>query len=179
MLLRKLLGSIRKWQITTTVLLGFTVAWGLAAFFVNIFQCWPPQYFWLRHSVYLRDSVDGTCMSGQTAFYISIGALSLVEDVCLLLLPIAVVWRLKLSTKQKLHTTALFSIGGLWVFSNLFSSLVNYIRYRVCIFSLLRILEFKNYLKVKTTCESEIPHLTKQADPKYSQRLQRSPVDCS
>lgn len=159
--LRKLLGPIRKWQITTTFLMVFTVLWGLLAFFLNIFQCNPPRYFWTRQG-------QGHCIIGQTAFYISIGAISLGEDVVLLLLPIVVVWRLRLSTRKKLQITSIFAIGSLWVLSQQFSSFIDCLRYRACIFSLLRILEFHNYLTTKSTGGSGPPHSTKQADPKCS-----------
>lgn len=85
----------------------FTVAWGAAFILVNIFQCWPPQHFWLRVSV------KGTCLGGQEAFFVSMSAISLVEDVLLVCIPIVIVWRLKLATQQKILLTGLFSIGGL------------------------------------------------------------------
>lgn len=168
--LRKLLGPIRKWQITTTLLMVFTVLWGLVAFFLNIFQCHPPRFFWMRQG-------QGGCIAGQTAFYVSIAAISLAEDIVLLLLPIVVVWRLRLSMKKKLHTTMLFAIGSLWVVSSHLSSFIDCRRYRVCIFSLLRLLEFHKYLTNQGTGESKLPHSTMQADPKCSQWLQRSVVD--
>lgn len=108
-LLHNLLGSSQKLHITTTSLLIFTAGWGLASLLVNIFQCWPPQYFWLQ------DSARGNCIASQTAFYISIGSLSLVEDILILLLPVAVIWRLKLAVSNKIQLTGLFSIGSLYV----------------------------------------------------------------
>ncbi|KAJ5998164.1 hypothetical protein N7499_005457 [Penicillium canescens] len=128
LLLRSLLASVRKWEITTTALFIYTIAWGIAAILVNIFQCWPPQHFWLPTSTH------GACINGQTAFFMSIGALSLIQDVVLLLLPVAVVWRLRLPIRQKVQITVAFSIGGL-----------------VCVFSLLRLVAFKNYIKNNAT----------------------------
>ena len=52
-------------------------------------------------------------MSGQKTFYMVIGALSLVEDVALLLLPVFVVWSLNMGIKQKVQVTALFCLAGL------------------------------------------------------------------
>ncbi|KAJ5618866.1 hypothetical protein N7510_002850 [Penicillium lagena] len=108
-LLRQLLGATKKWHIATMGIIIFTVAWGTAFVLVNIFQCWPPQHFWLRVSV------KGTCLSGQEAFFVSMSAISLAEDVLLLLLPIIIVWRLKLATRQKILLTGLFSIGGFYM----------------------------------------------------------------
>ncbi|KAJ5979565.1 hypothetical protein N7481_006863 [Penicillium waksmanii] len=112
-LLRNLLGSAQKLHLTTTILLIFTTAWGIASLLVNIFQCWPPQYFWLQ------ESIQGTCIPSQTAFYISIGTLSLVEDILILSLPVAVVWRLKLALWDKIQLTGLFSIGSLYALKNI------------------------------------------------------------
>lgn len=111
-LLRNLLGSSQKLHLTTTILLIFTAAWGTASLLVNIFQCWPPQYFWLQ------GSIEGTCIPSQTAFYVSIGSLSLVQGIFIVLLPIAVIWRLKLAVSDKIQLTGLFSIGGLYVPQN-------------------------------------------------------------
>jgi len=107
-LLRRLLGSEHRLHIATTFLLFTTSAWGIASFLVNIFQCWPPQYFWLQ------DSIEGNCIPSQTAFYISISSVSLAEDIWILLLPIAIIWRLKLALSEKIQITGLFSIGSLY-----------------------------------------------------------------
>lgn len=53
-------------------------------------------------------------MRGQMTFYMVIGALSLFEDVVLLLLPIFIVWRLRMGIQQKLQVTGLFCLGGLY-----------------------------------------------------------------
>lgn len=53
-------------------------------------------------------------MPGQMTFYMVIGSLSLFEDVVLLLLPVSIVWRLRMGVKQKLQVTGLFCLGGLY-----------------------------------------------------------------
>ncbi|KAL4894707.1 hypothetical protein BDV59DRAFT_174843 [Aspergillus ambiguus] len=67
-------------------------------------------------------------MAGQTTLFMVMGGLSLLEDIVLLLIPIFVVWRLNMSRPQKIQLTLLFSVGGF-----------------VCIFSLLRLIEFPHY----------------------------------
>lgn len=111
-LLRNLLGHLRRWQVITTILLVFTISWGIAAFLVNIFQCWPPQYFWREAS---NPSIRGTCTCSRLAFYVSIGAISLLEDVFLLSLPVGIVWGLKIETQHKVELTGLFTVGSLYV----------------------------------------------------------------
>lgn len=130
MLLRQLVGRVPRWPALLAILIVFSISWGITAFFGNIFQCSPPEYFWLEP--YIR----GSCMRGQMTFYMVIGALSLFEDVVLLILPISIVWRLRMGIQQKLQVTGLFCLGGL-----------------VCIFSLLRVIAFHNYL-TKTAASS-------------------------
>jgi hypothetical protein len=106
MLLRELLGSMQRLNAATKILMIFTISWGASFVIVNTFQCWPPQYFWLRVSV------QGTCFKGQSAFFISMSAISLAEDI-VLLLPLPTIWKMRLSTIKKIELTGLFSIGGL------------------------------------------------------------------
>ncbi|KAE8381339.1 hypothetical protein BDV26DRAFT_289606 [Aspergillus bertholletiae] len=122
MLLQQLI-RVPKRSILFWFLITFTVSWAVTAIFGNVFQCSPPRYFWLQ------TAVKGTCMSGQKTFYIVIGALSLVEDGALVLLPISVVWGLNMGIKQKVQVTAIFCLAGL-----------------ACVFSLLRLVEFNRYL---------------------------------
>ncbi|PLN85830.1 hypothetical protein BDW42DRAFT_160110 [Aspergillus taichungensis] len=121
MLLRQTLGTIGRVRVITTVLIVYTLAWGATAIFAHIFQCWPVKFYWDRN-------VKGHCIGHQVILFICTASLSLGEDVALLLLPVVVVWRLKLHLQQKIQLTLLFSVGAL-----------------VCVFSLLRTIELKNY----------------------------------
>ncbi|KAE8374852.1 hypothetical protein BDV26DRAFT_283956 [Aspergillus bertholletiae] len=71
----------------------------------------------------------GHCMHGQTKFFQAMGSIALVEDVIILLLPGPIIWRLKITLRQKIAVTVVFSLGGL-----------------VCIFSLMRLIEFRNFV---------------------------------
>ncbi|THC87074.1 hypothetical protein EYZ11_013480 [Aspergillus tanneri] len=82
----------------------FTIAWGTTGFIQNIFQCWPPQYFWDKE-------IHGSCMKGQNTFLLIIGSLSLGEDVILLLTPVVVVSQMHLETRKKVQILLLFSLG--------------------------------------------------------------------
>ncbi|KAF9892551.1 hypothetical protein FE257_001660 [Aspergillus nanangensis] len=62
------------------------------------------------------------------AFAISMGSLALAEDVALLIIPITIVWRMKLARPEKIRITILFALGGL-----------------VCIFGILRVVELIHY----------------------------------
>lgn len=120
--LRRLLGTLTFYRAFTMGLIVFVTCWALAALLVNIFQCWPVQYY------YDKD-LNGHCMGHQREFFQCMGSLALIEDVFILCLPIPVVWRLKITMRQKFAVTFVFSLGGL-----------------VCIFSLLRLIEFRRFI---------------------------------
>lgn len=120
--LRRLLGTLTFYRAFTMGLIVFVTCWAIAALLVNIFQCWPVQYY------YDKD-LNGHCMAHQREFFQCMGSLALIEDVFILCLPIPVVWRLKITMRQKFAVTFVFSLGGL-----------------VCIFSLLRLIEFRRFV---------------------------------
>ncbi|RAL13919.1 uncharacterized protein BO97DRAFT_29340 [Aspergillus homomorphus CBS 101889] len=119
--LKRLLGTLRIYTIVSNVLIGFIACWAVTAVLVNIFQCTPVQYYYDK-------TLNGHCMKGQRSFFQAMGSISLVEDVIVLLLPAPVVWGLQITTRQKIALTLVFSLGGL-----------------VCIFSLMRLIEFRNF----------------------------------
>ncbi|KAJ6010100.1 hypothetical protein N7522_005116 [Penicillium canescens] len=131
--LRRVVGVVDWVRRCATALIIFVVAWGITALIANTFQCWPVQYFWIK-------SIEGSCMSGQTTFYTIIGVFSVIEDVLILCLPLPVVWRLQMRLREKIELTVLFLIGCL-----------------VCIFSILRLVQLKNYLTDNLTYSSAAP----------------------
>ncbi|KAJ5766089.1 uncharacterized protein N7511_003705 [Penicillium nucicola] len=128
--LRRLLSVVDWARHAATALMVFVVAWGVAAFIANTFQCWPVQYFWIK-------SIKGSCISGQTTLYTIIGAFSVVEDVLILALPLPIVWNLQMRLRDKIQLTFLFLMGCL-----------------VFVFSILRLLQLKNYLTDNLTYSS-------------------------
>ncbi|KAB8077317.1 integral membrane protein [Aspergillus leporis] len=120
--LQRILGTITSFRVVSNCLIIFIALWAVVALLVNIFQCNPVQFY------YDKTLKDGHCMHGQTKFFQAMGSIALVEDVTILLLPVPIVWRLKITTRQKIAVTIVFSLGGL-----------------VCIFSLMRLIEFRNF----------------------------------
>ncbi|KAE8359594.1 hypothetical protein BDV27DRAFT_135822 [Aspergillus caelatus] len=119
--LKRLLGTVKVVRVGVTCLIVFTMMWAFTELMGNIFQCHPVQY-------YYDTTLNGHCMPGQTKLFQTSACLSLVEDVIILLLPMPVVWRLRITVQQKIGLTIVFSLGAL-----------------VCIFSLLRVIEFNHF----------------------------------
>ncbi|KXG47787.1 uncharacterized protein PGRI_016570 [Penicillium griseofulvum] len=119
--IKRLFGSIRAYIVVSYCLIAFIATWALAALLTNTFQCIPVQYY------YDKD-LKGHCMSGQVQFFQTMGSIALIEDVIILCMPIPVFWKLQINTRQKIALMLVFSLGGL-----------------VCIFSLMRLIEFRQF----------------------------------
>ncbi|CAG7949529.1 unnamed protein product [Penicillium nalgiovense] len=119
--IKRLFSSIRAYVIVSNCLIGFIATWALAALLTNIFQCTPVQYY------YDKD-LKGHCMPGQVQFFQAMGSIALVEDIIIFCLPIPVFWRLQVNRRQKIGLILVFSLGLL-----------------VCIFSLMRLIEFRKF----------------------------------
>ncbi|PTU23602.1 hypothetical protein P175DRAFT_0500166 [Aspergillus ochraceoroseus IBT 24754] len=120
--LQRILGTLPTFRVISNWLIVFITLWAVAALLVNIFQCNPVQFYYDK-------SLHGHCMKGQTVFFITMGSIALVEDVVILALPVPVIWGLQIAVRQKIAVTLVFSLGGL-----------------VCIFSLMRLIEFRNFI---------------------------------
>ncbi|EHK22075.1 uncharacterized protein TRIVIDRAFT_201472 [Trichoderma virens Gv29-8] len=81
----------------------FIILWMISASLISIFQCWPISYFYDEHQA-------GHCIPSQ-AFSAAIGALALLGDSALLIIPLHPIWTLKISLRQKLAATCLLSLG--------------------------------------------------------------------
>ncbi|KAE8377979.1 hypothetical protein BDV26DRAFT_281468 [Aspergillus bertholletiae] len=130
LLLRQSLGFVKSVLPLTLFLAIFTFAWGLADLLANTFQCWPPQYLW-------DIEAEGHCMSGQRALFMAIGSISVLENIVLLAIPIALVGRLQMVPRKRVLLTIPFVMGGM-----------------VCAFSLMRLIEFRHYQPGHLTASS-------------------------
>ncbi|KAF7864402.1 hypothetical protein EAF04_006536 [Stromatinia cepivora] len=81
-----------------TFFIVLTVCWGITAGFGLIFQCDTPEVWNFLH---------GECIS-RLAFYTYVEILNIILDSVLVLLPIMVVWNLKLALKPKLMIVSCF-----------------------------------------------------------------------
>lgn len=84
-------------------MIGYFVSCGLAA----IFGCQPISYFW-------NTDQPGRCMDEYLFFKVN-GALNLVLDIVVLLLPLPMLWRLQMHSKKKIALSLIFSLGLLYV----------------------------------------------------------------
>ena len=74
-------------------------------FFVAIFPCDPIRAFYDK-------SVDGKCINMYTTIMAQ-GVLTLVTDILILILPMPLVWNLRVTTRQKVGVSVVFLLGSL------------------------------------------------------------------
>ncbi|KAI1755193.1 hypothetical protein F4782DRAFT_527917 [Xylaria castorea] len=76
-----------------------------AFFFSFIFACTPREKIW-------NPPLDGTCIDNSAAL-ISSSGINLVSDTTILILPLATIFKLQMSTKNRIQVGAVFAIGFL------------------------------------------------------------------
>ncbi|KAM3084076.1 hypothetical protein ACMFMF_001432 [Clarireedia jacksonii] len=85
----------------TIVLVGTSTA---TLSFLTIFQCKPVAYFWNR-------DLHGTCIDINALAYAN-SAMSIVQDILVVVLPIPVLMKLQLGRKKKLAVLFMFAVGS-------------------------------------------------------------------
>ena len=84
---------------------GFLGAVWVANFVIGFTECKPFPYSWDK------TIPNGHCINLLIPFRL-IGGLNVLSDVAILLLPLPVIWRLHMSTKQKIGLTLTFLTGS-------------------------------------------------------------------
>ena len=92
-------------QRITVIMITISIAWFVPAFLVELFTCWPIQYFW-------NPTIKGGCIYYST-FWLVIGITEIVIDLTTFFLPLREITKLQLSLQKKLLLGAIFSLGGL------------------------------------------------------------------
>ena len=87
------------------ILLGFVVAYGIATTLVSTFQCTPVQRAWNK-------ALPGHCVD-TTIFWYANAGFSILGDIIILILPMPVIYSLKLRLNQKLSLMFVFALGFL------------------------------------------------------------------
>jgi len=95
----------KPFRIACWILLGFVSVYGLATELGSILQCDPIQRSWNK-------AIPGKCIN-TTIFWYANAAFSILGDVIILVLPMPVIYQLKLQLNQKLSLMVVFALGGL------------------------------------------------------------------
>lgn len=95
----------REMTIACRVIGLFVVLWNLGGVLGALLICRPFAKNW-------NQELDGTC-GDQQKFYLWLGAINIVVESAMLLLPIPFLYRLQLKTYKKVVVISLFSVGWL------------------------------------------------------------------
>ncbi|KAL3427651.1 integral membrane protein [Phlyctema vagabunda] len=82
----------------------FVLLWGITFIFVVVFQCKPVRGAWDK-------TIESTCVNTQSLAYSAAGV-GIGQDFLILLLPVPELKSLQMKWTKKMHTIAMFSIGG-------------------------------------------------------------------
>ncbi|PCG88713.1 Hypothetical protein PENO1_108700 [Penicillium occitanis (nom. inval.)] len=91
-------------QKITMMLNCLVAAWGTGIFLACALQCRPLKAFWDR-------SINGHCFNLDT-FIIVNQAFNVVVDFVILFLPVPMIWRLHMGTRDKIALNGVFALGG-------------------------------------------------------------------
>jgi len=97
----------RPFQIAAYIVLFVIVGYSLNAAFSFLYLCTPMRSLW-------DSSVPGTCVDLNSAYLVS-SVLNVATDVVILLLPIWLLWQLRMRWQQKFAVALALMPGGLYV----------------------------------------------------------------
>ncbi|RYP46533.1 hypothetical protein DL768_007280 [Monosporascus sp. mg162] len=95
-------------QPTLYILMFMVVGFSIASFGILTFSCYPPAMFWD-----VSGSIQGKCTDPNTqqAFYDVHGALNIVIDLVIYTVPIPMLWKIQIPTRQKIALTFILGLG--------------------------------------------------------------------
>lgn len=97
--------AMEKWWKWTLRIIAFIIAgYGIALIISIIFGCSPIQKSW-------DAAITGGHCINRPAVYMAIAVTNTVSDVVLIIIPIPIVYRLKLPFSQKLGVACIFGVG--------------------------------------------------------------------
>ncbi|PGH15911.1 hypothetical protein AJ79_02078 [Helicocarpus griseus UAMH5409] len=70
--------------------------------------CRPPSYFWTQ----IVDQSAGRCVFDPYTFYIGNAGANVITDALIFLIPIPLIWKLRMRTGRKLIVCGIFLLGG-------------------------------------------------------------------
>ena len=95
--------TVRGFRIAIYLVGALCLLWYTAATFVFLFQCSPVQVGW-------NPDADGNCLNLRNVYY-GITVSNAMVDVVVMLMPVRVIWRLKLPLKQRIVLILIMCLG--------------------------------------------------------------------
>ena len=86
--------------------IAFTLLFQISTLLVDIFNCTPINYFWDKTVPH------GHCVN-IFAYFMACAAINVFTDLVILVLPMPMIWSLRIPTRQKLVLVGIFFMGGM------------------------------------------------------------------
>lgn len=106
MLYHRIFVENRRFKTCLYVVAGASVAFTIGTVCATIFQCSPIKLSWDKTITH------GSCVDPMFAFCI-IASISMAMDVLILVMPMPIVWRLRIPIRQRFAVTGIFMLGSL------------------------------------------------------------------
>ena len=84
----------------------FVLLWAISGVLVAVFQCQPVSVFWNK-------LIAGGCINTD-GFVLAEAGITIATDIIVLILPLPMIWRLKISKQQKWAVSGVFMLGSLY-----------------------------------------------------------------
>lgn len=117
-LLRITVDRVHAWVLYAAMTLATTV--GLVFLFFTIFQCQPVNHFWNQGNPQKKGKCVDKSVLIDIAYLYSIGAA--ITDLTIGLLPVALIWNLRMNQRTKLAIVGILGIGCMFVAPSIFIS---------------------------------------------------------
>lgn len=106
LLLRLSRTKLHRWIVWVNF--GLLALVSVALFFILVFQCSPPAYFWTH-----VHGAEGFCHNKLIVTYSTTvhSVISAVSDWCLGLLPVVLLWHVRINNRTKAIIAVLLSLG--------------------------------------------------------------------
>jgi hypothetical protein len=99
--------DFRKFHIASRIVIAIVFAWTSAVIIYAFVTCRPLAFFW-------NPTIPGgSCISNPVIPYIILGALDVVVDIAILVLPLPMIWKLHVSLADKFALFGIFG-AGVW-----------------------------------------------------------------
>lgn len=96
-------------QWTMWACIALSIAYWIGCSVAFLCSCQPVSYFWTQY----ENPLGGYVRYDIYPFYIAHAVANMAGDLLILLVPIPLVWRLKLRVGQKIQILSIFLLGGL------------------------------------------------------------------
>ncbi|KAI9682332.1 MAG: hypothetical protein M1817_000386 [Caeruleum heppii] len=96
---------VPRFKMVVKISLAFMILYQIATLLVDFMICIPVQGFWDR-------TIEAKCVD-EVPYYITTAAINVFTDVWILLLPVPMIFGLKISLRQKLSLYVIFGLGAI------------------------------------------------------------------